>query len=84
VTAHFCPISHPLQVVPPQSTSVSDPFMTLSVQVESWHTLPVHTWLRQSSGTLHGFPAVQRGQVPPPQSTPVSTSFFTPSPHVGV
>ena len=40
------------QLEPPQSTSDSVPFWTLSAHVGPWQTLPVHTELEQSCGTV--------------------------------
>src|SRR6476659_8544236 len=45
------PLTHLGQVGPPQSMSVSLPFLTVSVQVGGWHTPPAHTPLGQA--TLH-------------------------------
>ncbi len=42
------PLTHLVHVAPPQSTSDSVPFLTRSVQVGAWQTLPVHTPLTQS------------------------------------
>jgi len=76
----------------PQSTSVSAPFLTPSVQVGSWHSrrqTPVekpsaHLPLAQLTPTLHFFPVAQRAQASAvsPQSTSNSPPFFTPSLHV--
>jgi hypothetical protein len=66
---------------PPQSTSVSEPFATPSLQVGAWHRPLRHTPLWQSPlpkqlALLAHLPHV------PPQSTSVSVPFFTPSLHV--
>jgi hypothetical protein len=37
------PVAHFVAQVPPQSTSVSLPFLTVSVQLAFWQTLEVHT-----------------------------------------
>jgi hypothetical protein len=67
--------------VPPQSTSVSVPFLTPSEQVGAWH-VPEHTRLVQSLATLQGCPVGHRaGHVVPPQSMPVSSWFAIPSLH---
>ena len=65
--------------VPPQSTSVSDPFFTLSAQVGTWQVPPTHTWLLQSVGTRHPRPELQAGQAAPPQSMELSEPFCTKS-----
>ena len=67
---------------PPQSTSVSLPFSTLSVQVRAAHAPVAQTRLAQSPPTLHFWAAPQPGQGPP-QSTSVSLLFFTASVHEG-
>ena len=67
---------------PPQSTSVSLPFWTLSVQVRAAHAPAAQTRLAQSPPTLHFWAAAQPGQGPP-QSTSVSLLFFTASVHEG-
>jgi hypothetical protein len=56
--------------VPPQSMSVSLPFLAPSggTQVAALHTPPVHTPLRQSTGSMHAWPSAH-----PPQSRPQST-----------
>jgi hypothetical protein len=64
---------------PPQSTSVSEPFVTRSVQLEGWQVEAEQTPLWQSPPPVQAFPSGQRGQTPPPQSTAVSAPFFTPS-----
>jgi hypothetical protein len=68
--------------VPPQSTSVSAPFRTPSLQVASAQALPVHTPLEQSVVSVHACPAPQVAHAAPPQSMSVSVPFFTPSAHV--
>jgi hypothetical protein len=70
--------------VPPQSTSVSVPFMELFAhepfrQNPSMQRAPVS----QSAVIRHFFPLVHTTQVPPPQSVSVSAPFSAPSPHVG-
>jgi len=62
---------------PPQSTSVSVPFMTVSVHDGTAHVLvvvPLHTLLEQSVAAAHFFPFAQGGQVPP-QFRSVSVPF---------
>jgi len=69
---------------PPQSTPVSTPFFTLSVQEGAAHSPAVHTPLAQSEPVPHPWLVPQRAQVlAPPQSTPVSRPFFTPSVQLG-
>src|SRR6185436_20978725 len=63
--------------LPPQSTSLSEPFFTPSEQVALWQRFPMQTWLWQSLATLQAFPAAQPAHEPP-QSMPVSAPFFTP------
>lgn len=81
VQSEFCPQafdrSHPRQTPPPQSTSVSRPFLTMSEHVGARQTMPVQTPLVQSVVTLHPRPSAQGRHVVPPQSTPVSSLFFT-------
>jgi hypothetical protein len=73
-------IPHP---APPQSMSVSVPFLSPSAHVAAWQTLAVHTLSMQSAPTLH-VRLVGHGAQLPPQSLSVSSPFFTPSRHVGV
>ncbi len=64
----------PAESGPPQSTSVSEPFMTPSVQVGAWHSPPVQLPDVQSLPTAHISVTAQRSvQVAPPQSTSVSS-----------
>ncbi len=74
---HVWPTVHAGQP-PPQSTSVSAPFSTLSLQVGAWHTLFVHTADWQSAPMMQPSPSAQPGQTPP-QSTSVSSWFSIPS-----
>jgi hypothetical protein len=67
------------QAGPPQSTSVSWPFVTPSSQAGAWQTPSVHTPLRQSLAPAQPCPAPHAEQLPP-QSTSVSSPFGTPSP----
>jgi hypothetical protein len=82
-TRHPFAVEHFGQALPPQSTSVSVPFLTASV-----HSAVPQVWFgkhfhdMQSPGTLQTFPAAH-GTHAPPQSTSVSVPFFTPSRHVG-
>lgn len=76
------PFGHFGQVLP-QSTPVSVPFSTVSVQVGAWQILPVHTLLTQSLPVLHDFPFPHLEQVAPPQSMADSEPFLTLSVQVG-
>jgi hypothetical protein len=67
---------------PPQSTSVSVPFRTLSVHVRAAQAPPTQTRLAQSPPALHFWAVAQPAQGPP-QSTSVSVLFFTASTHDG-
>ena len=79
--AHDLPIAHFAPVhAPPQSTSVSVPFFTRSLQSAGWHVVE-HTAVEQSAEPLQGLPAGHLGQEPPPQSTPVSEPFLARSSH---
>jgi hypothetical protein len=80
VSAHFLAGAQ----MPPQSTSVSFWFLTLSAHVGVWQTLVVHTLLVQSPPAEHAFPLPQPPHIEPPQSTSVSVPFFTTSLQVGV
>jgi hypothetical protein len=82
-TAHVPLVGHFGQVPPPQSTSVSAPFFTLSVQLADWQMLPTQTPLWQSPPTLHVLPAAHFGHEAPPQSMSVSVPFFTVSVQLG-
>jgi hypothetical protein len=83
-TLHTLPAAHALQL-PPQSTSVSVPFFTVSVHVAAWHLSgePEHTPLWQSDGTRHVLAFAHLPQLEPPQSMSVSVPFLTLSEHVG-
>src|SRR5205085_11546309 len=50
--------SHCVQL-PPQSTSDSTPFSTLSLQVAFWQTPPLHTCVTQSDALTQRFPSAQ-------------------------
>src|SRR5689334_12219060 len=76
------PLAHFGHVLP-QSTPVSVPFMTVSVQVGVWQTPPVHTLLVQSLPVLHDFPFAHLAHVAPPQSMADSDPFLTLSEQVG-
>jgi hypothetical protein len=69
---------------PPQSTSVSLPFLTPSLQLPDVQTLLVQTPLEQSLPVVHDRPPAQRVQLEvPPQSTADSPPFLTVSLHAG-
>lgn len=67
--------------LPPQSTSVSSPFFTLSVQADALHTSSPHTPLRQSAAVAQPWPSGHKPHEPP-QSLPVSSPSFSPESHV--
>jgi hypothetical protein len=74
----------PSHVAPPQSTSVSVPFCTVSVQVGGWQSsgFPLQTPLMQSPATRQcccGPVSWQVGPHEPPQSMSVSSASCTPS-----
>jgi len=70
---------------PPQSRSVSVPFITVSVHEGTAHVLvvvPLQTLLVQSVAAAHFFPLAHAGQVPP-QFRSVSVPFWIASVHDG-
>jgi hypothetical protein len=67
--------------VPPQSTSVSVPFFTLSAQPATRHRPELQVPLMQSRSTSHAWSDSHAAHESPPQSTPVSPPFLTPSSH---
>src|SRR4051794_1939818 len=71
-----------LEQEPPQSLSVSVPFLTLSSQVAARHVSPTQTPVTQSRGSTQASPTMQGVQVPP-QSVPVSLPFLMVSLHAG-
>jgi hypothetical protein len=71
-----------LAQVEPQSTSVSVPFFTPSLQLGTAHLPALHTPLWQSAAPEHCRFVAHFGQLDP-QSTSVSVWFLTPSPQVG-
>jgi hypothetical protein len=72
-------------VAPPQSTALSPPFFTASLQLAAWHLPPLHTALEQSLAAVQERFAAQRTHaVAPPQSTSVSPPFLTASLQVAV
>src|SRR5439155_7797199 len=66
--AQLLPSTH-LGQLPPQSTSLSLPFFTPSLQVGAAQCARQHTPLWQSSSTAQLAPVAQAAQTPPPQST---------------
>jgi hypothetical protein len=76
---HALPVAHSEQVAPPQSTSVSLPFLIPSEH--GWTQRPAaHISDSQSSFFWHAAPSAHAGQLPP-QSTSVSVPFFVSSWH---
>ena len=80
--AHDRPAAQGAQAGPPQSTSVSVPFATPSLQPGSAHTPDEQNDVVQSSPVRHALPTPHAEHVPPPQSMAVSAPFFTPSAQV--
>jgi hypothetical protein len=68
---------HFAQSAPPQSTPVSEPFRTPSIQFAARHKPPTQGTPVQSPGVTQALPALQGGQVPP-QSTSVSVPSLMP------
>jgi hypothetical protein len=66
---------------PPQSTSVSLAFLTLSVQLGAWQSPALQTPEVQSALVRHALLSAHRPQ-PLPQSTSLSSPFLMPSVHV--
>jgi len=73
-----------LAQVPPQSTSLSVPFFTLSVQTGAAHLVAVQTPLMQSPAPPQEALVLHFVAQVPPQSLSVSLPFFTPSMQLGV
>jgi hypothetical protein len=71
-------------LAPPQSMSVSSPFLTTSEQVGIWQREPAQTPLLQSIAVPQALPAAQVAPQTPPQSMSDSVRFSTPSRHVAV
>lgn len=70
----------PVAKTPPQSTSVSVPFLTLSGHLGATHLRLVHTPEAQSVARVQALVVAQREQlVDPPQSTSLSPWFFVTS-----
>jgi hypothetical protein len=76
------PATHGPQL-PPQSTSVSVPFLTASEQESGAQVSPAHTREEQSAAERHVFPGEQGAQLVPPQSMSVSVPFLAWSEQVG-
>jgi hypothetical protein len=74
----------PAQLGPPQSVSVSVPFLTPSLQAAAWQTPLLHTLLVQSPPITQARVAPQGAHAPPPQSVSVSVPFLIASLHVAV
>jgi hypothetical protein len=81
-TVQRLPMPHAPQAVLPQSTSVSVPFRTASVQLVAEQVRPVHTPLAQSLATTQAAVSLHGSGQPPPQSTSVSLPFVTRSEQV--
>src|SRR5262245_9592677 len=83
---HFWPAAQRAHMLaPPQSTSVSPPFCTMSVQVAATQTRLRQVALWQSLAILHICPLAQAlpcDEQLPPQSTSVSLPFMVMSPQV--
>src|SRR4051812_19400681 len=73
-------VAHLGQVAPPQSVSVSSPFLFESVQW-STHTLALQTPLAQSLEIRQALPLAHLFEQAIPQSTSLSNPSFTPSAH---
>src|SRR4051794_1109337 len=70
---------HGAQAGPPQSTSLSAPFFSWSMQVAGTHWPAPQFRLRQSPPVAHAAPSPHLLAQLPPQSLSVSPPFFTPS-----
>jgi hypothetical protein len=74
---HSLVATHAAQVPPPQSTSVSTPFLTASSQAGAWQVPLVQTPLWQSPFTVQVLSVGQRAhELVPPQSASLSPPFF--------
>ena len=78
-TTQPTPAAQAGQASPPQSTPVSAPFFTPSLQAGGRHVPLPQTWLEQSEDVLHASPVAQGGQIGPPQSMAVSAPSSAPS-----
>jgi hypothetical protein len=77
---HVSPATHLGQELPPQSTSLSVPFLMASAQVTPMHVPFLHESVVQSDATTQRWVSLQGGQAPP-QSISVSVPFLTLSLH---
>jgi hypothetical protein len=79
------PAAHFAQEAPPQSMSLSAPFLTRSVQFGAWQRagVPLHTPLWQSAATAQSLPLMHLEHTTPPQSMSVSSWFLTTSVQLG-
>src|SRR6185295_10803812 len=66
---------------PPQSTSLSEPFFTLSSHLGTAQAIAAQMWLTQSPEIAHFLPVPHPPQEEPPQSTSVSEPFSMVSAH---
>jgi hypothetical protein len=80
-SAHPAPGPQGGHAAPPQSLSVSAPFLTESSHAGAWHAPAVHTPLEQSAARAHASPSSHGAQSGPPQSMSVSLPFLTLSMH---
>src|SRR5262245_6840044 len=79
---HVLLSAHLPHVAPPQSMSVSAPFLMPSLHPADCDVPPVQTPLAQSAAAVHVLPLAQRAQlVEPPQSVSLSPPFLTLSLH---
>jgi hypothetical protein len=67
----------------PQSTPISAPFFTPSLQLGGAHCPITHEPLAQSWASPQPRPSAQSAHTAPPQSTSLSAPFFSPSEQVG-
>src|SRR5207245_2329504 len=80
---HAWPSPQSGQVLPPQSTSLSVPFLTPSPQVGAARTDELHTRPWQTPATAQFFPLAHLVGQEAPQSTSPSVPFWIPSLQVG-
>jgi hypothetical protein len=67
-TPQLWPIAHLVVHEPPQSTSVSVPFLTVSLHTGTWQVFDVHTPLLQSTAPVQALLSSHLPQFGPPQS----------------
>ena len=77
------PVAQGAQLGPPQSTSVSAPFLTASLQAGAVQIPAEQILLWQSEKAVHALPPAHGAQLGPPQSTSVSVPFLTASLQAG-